>query len=156
MIIDENNYQEGNKAMASVLLLYYHLIKEGGITNDQTVYIDTDDFDGFRFLDVKVNEDQVSLEIDQELLREGAVIFILCDLDDLLSERDETFMDEIDTGRIIQACKKGLFSFMPEVEQIVAMLVEHGYKYDFERYSELLAQVYQKYVLGRIKKLICE
>ena len=62
--------------MASVLLLYYHLIQENGFTNDQTVYIDTQDFDGFSFLDVKVDE-SYCVEIDELLLREGAIIFLI-------------------------------------------------------------------------------
>ena len=51
MVIDKDNCHIGNKAMASVLLLYYHLIKEGGFTNDQTIYIDPDDFNGFKYID---------------------------------------------------------------------------------------------------------
>ncbi len=57
MIIDETNYEIGNKAMASVLLLYYHLLDEGGITNDQTVYIDPNDFNGFDFINLELKAD---------------------------------------------------------------------------------------------------
>lgn len=45
MEINSENCSVGNKAMANVLLLYFHILSEGGITNDQTVYLDTDFFD---------------------------------------------------------------------------------------------------------------
>ncbi len=47
MRIDELNYEYGNKAMSSVLLLYYHLVSSGGFSGDETVYLDQDSFDGY-------------------------------------------------------------------------------------------------------------
>ncbi len=49
MIIDSSNVAIGNRAMAAVLLLYYHLRAEGGVTHDQTVYLTALDFNGFDF-----------------------------------------------------------------------------------------------------------
>ena len=82
-VIGLDNCSAGNRAMASVLLLYFHLLREGGITNDQAVYIDADDFDPFAYASVEVAP-ELDPEIDQALLREGAVVFLLCDLYDVI------------------------------------------------------------------------
>jgi len=79
MHIDSENRTLGNRAMASVLLLYYHLIHEGGFTNDQMVYVDRQEFDVFSYVDVVVSPEQ-QYEIDQRLLRRGAAIGLLCEL----------------------------------------------------------------------------
>lgn len=71
LTINSDNYQIGNKAMANVLLLYYHIISEGGITNDQTACIDTDDFNYYDFLDVELDEEGNNLDIDLFLIRKG-------------------------------------------------------------------------------------
>jgi hypothetical protein len=68
--LDPQNPYAANGAMASVLLLYYHLLREGGITNDQTIYVNADDFDPFVYLNIKVPRELS--DIDQTLLREGA------------------------------------------------------------------------------------
>ena len=64
--IDGSNLKRGNAAMASILLLYYHLLEDGGFTHEQTIYLNDQDFDGFYFLEVKVSQYQA--EINQQLL----------------------------------------------------------------------------------------
>jgi hypothetical protein len=56
MIIDNTNYEIGNKAIASILLLYYHLLNEGGVTNAQALYTAPNGFSVYELLDVKVQE----------------------------------------------------------------------------------------------------
>ncbi len=84
MIINDDNYIEGNKAVASALLLYYHLATEGCFCGDETVYIDPLLFNGFRYLNVVVEESHHP-EINEKFLREAAIIYLLCDLNDMIS-----------------------------------------------------------------------
>ena len=86
------NCEIGNKAMANVLLLYFHILTEKGITNDQTVYLDEQEFDPEKFIDVVVS-DSASVDIDESFLREGAIIFWLCELNDVVGEYDDSFHD---------------------------------------------------------------
>lgn len=99
--------------MASVLLLYYHLMREGTLGCDCTVYIDPADFDGFSYLDVDVSDDY-SPDIEQKLLREGAVVYLLCDLDDTLLEHGVDYLEADYTKRIIAEFDKGRMSCIPE------------------------------------------
>ena len=85
MLIDFENAVQANRAMASVLLLYYHLLREGGIIHEQTVYVNLDDFDAFEYLTAEVTKEQRN-ETDQQMLREGAAIYLLCELNDVVTD----------------------------------------------------------------------
>ena len=123
MIKDNNNYEVVNKAMASVLLLYYHLLDEGGITNDQTVYIDQNDFNVFDFLDAEGKEPAgINLDLDEVLLREGAIIYLLCDLNDFIGEYDDDFHSQPQTKKILNALKGHEHSPIPEVSDLLKQL----------------------------------
>jgi len=58
--------------MASVLLLYYHILDEGGFVHNQTVNIDSNKYCGFDYLGVEVREPPgESLDLNENLIREG-------------------------------------------------------------------------------------
>lgn len=152
MHIDRTNYRAGNKAIASVLLLYYHLIRDDGIPHDQTVYLDADDFDGFMFLNVTVDGAYQS-EIDQDLLREGAIIYLLCDLGDLISEYGDTYLHHPLIQKLIMERQKGSFSAIPETNRIIDMLINYTESSDFEEYHQIQFKIYQKYVVNRLSQL---
>ncbi|MEJ2619265.1 MAG: hypothetical protein P8163_03180 [Candidatus Thiodiazotropha sp.] len=67
MKIGEDNPMVGNEAMASVLLLYYKIVLGGGISNDETVYLNPEKFNGFDFLAVEV-EESYKTDIDETLI----------------------------------------------------------------------------------------
>lgn len=150
MEINESNYQKGYKAMASVLLLYYHLIGEGGLGFDCTVYIDPDDFNGFSYLNVEVIQ---GYGIEEKLLREGAVIYLLCDLDDMISEHEESYLHAGYTKRILAEFDKRNMSCIPEVKSLIE-LVRQPQQLDWEAYGEIKLNIFQKYVLGHFQQLI--
>jgi hypothetical protein len=154
MHIDNSNYVAGNKAMASVLLLYYHLLREGGITNDQTVFLDVLDFDAFSFLDVTIDKDH-SIEIDEQFLREGAAISLLCDLNDMISEHEDDYWNQPLTKRILSSCEKGKLNHIEGIEALVrqvrAPMVSAE---DFQSYQNTLQKIYEKHVVKRIKSLL--
>ena len=153
MLIDDSNYHKGNKAMASVLLLYYHLIQENGFTNDQTVYIDTQSFDGFSFLDVKVDE-SYCVEIDELLLREGAIIFLICDLNDLISNCSGFYLLDKLMIKTIDAYEKGRLSAIPETADLIDLINTPTYNFDYKKYRKILEGIYQKYVLNKFRNMI--
>lgn len=154
MIIDDTNYRKGYKAMAAVLLLYYHLLSDGGITNDQIVYVDLDDFDGFSYLNVVVDE-RWSPDINERLLREGAVIYLLCWFDDMLSDYSEGALYHPVAQKIISEFHAGNLSCIPEVKQLMHLFVDvPEEKWDFEAYGEALSNIYQKYVVGTFIRML--
>ena len=139
--------------MASVVLLYFHLLKERGITNDQTVYVNFDDFDAFAFLKVEVSADQ-GTDTDQTLLREGAVIHLLCDLNDVVGEYETDFLTQPLIQRIIAANSEGQLAAIPEAADIIEMVSAGESQLDFAVLAGRLKHVYQKYVLSRFRALL--
>ncbi len=154
MEINDRNYHLANKAMASVLLLYYHLLQEGGFTNDQTVYIDGDDFDGFSFIDSKLVENDFSLDIDVELINEGAVIFLLSELNDLIAEYNEDFIQQKLCQRIIDKLENRKLDYVPEANEILDLVKTTGTELDYLTYSALLKTIYKNYVVAKFKSFV--
>lgn len=147
MLIDSNKTRQGNAAMASVLLLYYHLLSEGGITNDQTVYLDPDLFDPLEYAKVIVQEDNP--DIDQSLLREGALVHLVCDLNDVTSEHEEDYLAHAFTGKVIDALKLN-YSDNLYVKQLLDLVsLPLSSTYDFETYNQILNEIFQQYVVKR-------
>lgn len=152
MRIDSTNYAQANKAIASVLLLYYHLLREGGITNDQTVYLAPDNFDPFTYLAVEVSEDQRN-EIDETLLREGAALCLLCDLNDLVADRDADCSTHPLFRKIVDALTQNAACAVPEALVIAQEVSASKSKLDHERLNTRLNVVFEKYVVGRFRAL---
>ena len=154
MIIDDSNYSLGNKAMAAVLLLYYHLLKESGITNDQTIYIDSIDFDPFQYLDVTVTEKNCTFDINKKLLREGAIIHLVCDLNDMITEYSDSYLQQEITINIITEFKKGNMISIPEITELIKVINVKETDLDYKSYSLLLEKIYNKYVVDFFSGLI--
>jgi hypothetical protein len=154
MVIDDTNYRAGNKAMASILLLYYHLINEDGFTNDQTVYIDHQDFDGFSFIDTKIIEKNMSFDLDENLINEGAVIYLLCELNDMIADYDKDFLHQSYTEKIIKALATRKLSYVPEVGKLIVKLSQGMDELVYKDYAEALNEIYEKYVLFKFKSFV--
>lgn len=153
MRIDFETCSAGNRAMASVLLLYYHLIREGGLTHDQTTFVNADDFDAFAFLDVVV-ADEVAHEIDQALLREGAAVHLLCDLNDCVAEFPDDFLRQPLTQRIIAACDAGRLSAIPDAAAIVTLVRRAEDALDVGELARRLGDVYERWVVVRMRDIV--
>jgi len=154
MIINDKNYQIGNKAIAAVLLLYYHLLNEKGFTNDQTIYIDPDDFDGFSFLDTTIKEEKMSLDIDQRFLREGAVIYLLCELNDMICEYDTDFLSQEFTQKIINALINKKATEVPEANSLVTLICTGEKSLNHSEFALSLEKIYKKYVVSRFQSFL--
>jgi len=152
MKIDKANYEQGNKAMASVLLLYYHITSGGGFSGDETIFIDPSVFDGYSFLDVVVT-DGYEVDIDQKLIREGAVIYLLCDLNDMLSEYEDGFLKQPITIKILEAYKEGKLTAISETEQLFSLFNVPEQDFDFKSYIEIMHVIVHKYIVGAFNEL---
>ena len=141
-----------NRAMGSVLLLYYHLLREGGITNDQTIHVNVEDFHPFRYLSVEVSDELVGA--DQSLLREGAIIYLLCDLSDLVGEHNSDYLKQPLVQRILSALSSIHGTFFPEAGAIARMLSAGESELNYQDLAVRLAQVYQRYVVSRFGALV--
>ncbi|MVF14850.1 hypothetical protein FT643_22190 [Ketobacter sp. MCCC 1A13808] len=146
MIIDSTNYKIGNQAMANVLLLYYHLLDEGGITNDQTIYLDPEEFNGFDFLDFEVNNSGVNHGIDETLVKQGAIIYLLCDLNDMIAEYDQDYGLQPITKKICSALKTHESIPIPEVKPLLNTVLVPESEFNCSAYNEILQNIYRKYV----------
>lgn len=151
MTIDTNNAAQGNQSMASVLLLYYHLLQDGGFGNDQTVYIQAQ-FDGFEYIHVEVSA-ECAQEIDRQLLREGAVISLLCDLQDAIGEHENDFLSFPAVQKIISSLANDGVSVMPEVQDILHVLQTDEQSFDHAGLSHSLAVIFDTYVVSRFAAL---
>ncbi len=157
MKIDDTNFETGNKAMASVLLLYYHLIDEGGITNDQTVYLDPKDFNGFDFLDVEVKEQaNWSFDLDEALIGEGAIIYLLCELNDIIGEYNEDFHRQPQTMKIIEVLKSHEYSPIAEVALLLNHVLVAEAEFNYQQYDVVLQSIYKKYVRDFFAKKLAQ
>lgn len=140
--------------MASVLLLYYHLVREGGFTNDQTVYLCSQDFDPFVYLTVEVSAELP--EVDQTLLQQGAAIHLLCDLNDMVGEYESDYLRQPFTKRLLSSLRTVEESSFPEVSAIVRAVEAGESNLDYQELAASLARVYEKYVLGCFRTLVSQ
>jgi hypothetical protein len=143
-----------NRAMASVLLLYYHLLREGGITNDQTVYTNADDFDPFAYLTVEVTNELS--DVDQVLLRQGAAIHLLCDLNDMVGEYESDYLKQPLVKKILAALAAAESAVIPEATAIAKEVVAGEHHMNYPELAASLANVYERYVVSRFRALVAQ
>ncbi len=146
-----DNARQGNRAMASVLLLYYHLLLEGGITNDQTVYLDPDEFDPFDYVDVTVTAHEP--DVSQRLLRQGAVIALLCELNDMVADYEADYLAQPFTHRVLQALSGQAVAEVPEVAEIVRAVTAGENVLDCAALNRMLRKVFETYVVREFDAL---
>ncbi|MBF7074442.1 hypothetical protein ISG33_13630 [Glaciecola sp. MH2013] len=138
--------------MASVLLLYYHLVEGGGFIGSEAVYIDPDHFNGVDYIDVSVESSNRN-EICEELLRQGAVIYLLCNLNTMIGEFREERPDLNFTKKIVDMLKRKALFTIPELAPLLKLFDMAGPKFDYKKYYELLDIIFLKYVVGKFSEL---
>lgn len=154
MTIDTNTISKGNQAMASVLLLYYHLLQDGGFANDQTVYLRDAQFNGFDYIDVRVVE-EYQTDIDELFLREAAVIYLLCDLNDVIGEYETDFLSQPSTQTIIASLSNSTApSTVSEINKILEFFHTTEDDFDHKGFNDTLSLIYSKYVVARFSLLV--
>ena len=151
-IVIAENYDQGNKAMASVLLLFYHLADGGGFIGSETVYIDRDLFNGFDYIDVSVDSSNRN-EICEKLLRRGAVIYLLSELNTMIGEFRDDRPNLNFTKEIVDVLEQKALLTIPELCPLLKLFETKGTKFDYKKYHESLGIIFSKYVLGMFNKL---
>jgi len=151
MYIQLANSSLGNRAMASVLLLYYQLLTKGGFVHAVTACVAPDDFNGFDFLDVRVAP---NLGIDEKWLREGAVIYVLCELNDIVLEHDGSHLAMQFTQKIAGLFKDGKLAAIPECAKVMEQALADARAFDAAAYQQSLAVIFDRYVVGRVRAIL--
>jgi len=150
--VDLDNMQVGYDAMAAVLLLYYEIGRDGGFSHDQTICLTGNSFNGFDYLLIDVDE-SLDNEIDELLIRQGALIYLLCDLHDEINEHEDDFIFQgrstkiINRIRAIEGRKK--YTTMPELESLFELICDTEGAFEYSAFMNILEAVYTKYVVSR-------
>ena len=139
--------------MASLLLLYYRLALEGGFENGVINHVDITEFNLMEMLEVEVAEDCADY-IDAYFLREGAAIFILCALHDMIAQYPKDFLSHELTQNIILQYRRGRFASVPESREIFKLLEKPEDKIDYDAYEKCLDDIFEQYVLRRFRALV--
>ncbi len=156
MIIDESTYDKGLNAMMYATFFYYQLLAEGSFSCGQTSYWLWEDYTCWELLDITLNEPvNVSFGIDENFLREAAVVYILCMLANTIYELDEDeFLRNADST--INTLKtKGLI-LIPEVSRLLDCLPPVADKIILDKYRYIMNEIFNKYVRGRFARLIAQ
>ncbi len=154
MIIDDENFHAGNKAIAAILLLYYHMLSEGGFTNDQTIYLSELEFDGFAFINTQVSEDcKLELNLDELLINEGAAIYLLCELNDQIINYGDDFLAQPYVQEILSFYKSNDQYFFSEFSEVIRLVLSGESEFNYAVYELQLANIYKKYVVNRLQTL---
>ena len=153
MEINSENYSVGNKAMANVLLLYFHILSEGGITNDQTVYLDTDSFDPYALVNATVSEG-ASVDIDQALIRQGAMVYWVCEINDIVGEYDDSFHSHPYFTEVFENLKEHCSAIYPEVTSLLELLAAEEDDLNYQQYNSAIKAVFKKYVFERMQSIV--
>jgi hypothetical protein len=156
MLIDDHNAYQGNQTMAWVLLLYYHLLREGGITHNQTVYVDSGQFNAFDYVAVSVAQN-LENDIDQRLIRQGAVIYLLCELNDMVIDYETDYLEQPYTKRVLSALSsESALAAVPEVSEILQVVSAVQATLDYSAFRSMLRQIFSTYVFHEFKALTSE
>lgn len=145
--------QSGHRAIAWILLLYYHLLREDGITHDQTVYVDAEEFNAFESIALEVALDQQG-EIDQQFIRRGAAIYLLCELNDMVTDYEADYLEQPFTQRVLNAlASEAVRAAIADVSEIVKTVSRVQAPLDNAVFQSMLQEVFTTYVVQEFKTL---
>jgi hypothetical protein len=136
--------------MASVLLLFYHLLLNGGFSIHITHCIDQEDFDAFDYLNVEVVE-EAHQDVDQDLLREGAAIFLICELNDVVEDLEKDYLDHPYTKKVVQALSRNAASVIPQTTKLLELVRAGKIGAEWEK---VLDEVFTDCVVRRFASLL--
>jgi hypothetical protein len=128
-------------------------VREGGFTNDQTVYVDSEEFNAFEYVAVEVSPDQQS-EIDQKLIQRGAVIYLLCELNDMVADYEADNLNQPFTQRVLSAlASASAVAAIPEVAEISEEVSKVQAPLDYSVFQGMLRKVFTTYVVEEFRAL---
>jgi hypothetical protein len=84
MLIEISETQKGVDATAYFLCLFYTILRDGGISHDQTAFVHHS-IEIEKYIDVEVS-DGARPDVDEAFLRQGAMVALICELHDAFVE----------------------------------------------------------------------
>jgi len=142
LYFDSNNYQVANDATRDILFMYRDLIESyRGFGHG----IDTGSFDAFATVTCHVEDS--ALELDQDLLRVGGVVALLCHLSDSWDETDLP-----PSGPWMKRVCSSLDSLVFHEHEDLRDAVRAGLE-DEAQFRSMLPAIYDRHVVGYFRRL---
>ena len=96
----------------------------------------------------------MSLGISEDLLRKGALVYLVCELNDMVAEYEENYLSQEHTQKILQSLTQINSNDFPEIKELteVVSLGENGLNY--RKYESILVNIYKSYVYSRFKSIL--
>lgn len=136
------DHQEVSQAMRDILFLYVEMAESyAGLGHA----VDTGTFDPYQYLDAEVDPSfESSFPVDIDVLRQGAVIAILCRLYDIWCEVED--LNDASTSALRVALAQGRFWRFPEVNQLLTEAFKRNPPFEDPWLHEVLKPIYRTYV----------
>lgn len=137
-----HDHQEASQALRDILFLYVEMAESyAGFGHA----VDTGTFDPYQYLDAETEPSfESSFPVDIDVLRQGAVMAILCRLYDIWCDVED--LNDASTSAIRAALVHGRFWRFPEVDQLLTAAFERNPSFDDPWLYEALQPIYRTYV----------
>ncbi|NVJ98437.1 MAG: hypothetical protein HWE25_09810 [Alphaproteobacteria bacterium] len=145
MKISRENCELGFQATAAILLLYRELAHAGKIENDEGVYLQICNVDPFDCANIDIDDDLAD-EIDEEFIRCGGAVALLCELNDIISENEDDFLQHPLLGKILGTFRAGNVSRIEQISQIVELFNVSEMEFNFARFRQILDAALNRFV----------
>ncbi len=154
MKIDESNIYTGISIKMHAVFFYYRLIEERGFSTGQTVYWLMEGYTCWDLINIKV-DDLLGhqYDVDGTFIKEAATVYLLCMLDEYYFEFEESEWPKSD-DKIMKVLGSDVDDVIPEAKELVEYLLSTSKDIDFKIHSQMMNNIYDKYVCGKFKKLL--
>lgn len=94
-------------------------------------------------------------EIDTVLLRQGALLYLLCELNDMISDYEADYLEQPRTQRILTAYQTTGCAAIPELAAVMRLVQQPlQTRDDYAQYHQLCDTIYRRYVVGSVERLV--
>lgn len=156
MKIDWNNFelnQQTTKVCKDIIWLYKDLLDEGGFTHNNIWQVGVVDS---AYLNIIISDNE-DFKINEKLLRQGAFIYLVCELNDLLYEENYTLQTQQELTE-----KLSTVSFLNDEKKLIEVALEAMEKRitiwdnnsSIKEFQHLSTYFYMTYVVKYFDELI--
>ncbi|MBB5366131.1 hypothetical protein [Deinococcus humi] len=144
-----HDYPEASQALRDILFLYVEMAESyAGFGHA----VETGTFDPYQYLDAEaVPSFESSFPVHIDVLRQGAVIALLCRLYDIWCDVED--LNDSSTSMIRTALAHGRFWRFPEVDQLLTEAFERNPPFEDPWLDNALKPIYQTYVASYFARL---
>ena len=100
-----------------------------------------------------VSED-VSVDIDQALIRQGAMVYWVCEINDVVGEYDDSFHSHPYFTEVFEKLKQHCSAVYPEVASLLGLLAVEEDCLNYQQYNSAIKAVFKKYVFERMQSIV--